>query len=121
MKSLRVLLISWMFSINAYSMTPIINTTDAPTLAEQCRQLAIDLFNLSSNQTRKICRINLDGLNVYYASNYITFKWSDKAQKVLSEAIIQVKYALDIGCDNPSGITNVINGLYAVRNGLNDN
>ena len=99
----------------------MINATDAPTLAEQCRQLAVDLFNLSSKQNLKICRINLDGLNVYYASNYITFKWYDKAQKVLSEAIIQVKYALDIGCDNPEGIKTVINGLYAVRNGLNDN
>ena len=43
------------------------------TIAETCRQAAMQLDWLSQNQSRKNCSENLglDSLNVYYASKYI--------------------------------------------------
>lgn len=122
MKSFRILfLLSWMLSVNAYSLPLLSSHPDAEALSEQCKKLSIDLYTLSNKQPRKICRRSLDGLNVYYASNFIMHNLYDRASKVLFEAIIQVKYALDIGCEHPDKINEIITGLQAVKNGVNTN
>ncbi|MDP3560024.1 MAG: hypothetical protein Q8R79_06740 [Legionellaceae bacterium] len=125
MTYLRTLLLTWMFAanafaINAYSFSPLLAENNPGTLAKQCKQLSLQLYQISSHQSLPVCQANLDGLNVYYASNYISLKWFDKAQEVLVAAIIQIKYALDIGCDDPSDIRAIINGLQSVNNRLND-
>lgn len=94
--------------------------TDYSALAEQCRQFALQLDSLSQNQTRSSCIMNLDGLDVYFASNYISTLWINKAINVLTSAIYQVKYAYDIGCYDQTSILNIINGLTLIKNKLND-
>lgn len=96
------------------------NPVDYPRLAEQCRQLALKLDSLSQNQNREACRMNLDGLNVYFASNYIATNWINKAIEVLTSAIYQVRYAFDIGCYDQTSILDVINELTKIRNILNE-
>lgn len=94
--------------------------TEYNDLAQQCRQFALQLDSLSQNQTRSSCIMNLDGLNVYFASNYISTYWINKAIEVLTSAIYQVKFAYDIGCYDQTSILDVINGLTVIKNKLND-
>ena len=96
------------------------NPVDYSALAKQCRKLALNLDSLSESQNRETCRMNLDGLNVYFASNYIATNWINKAIDVLTSAIYQVSYALDIGCYDQASILDIINALTDIRNTLNE-
>ena len=118
MTYLRRLLFAWMLAANAYSFSYDLNDNKI-ALADQCKQLALQLYTISSHQKLNICQANLDGLNVYYASNYIHLNWDDKAQEVLTAAIIQIKYALDIGCDEHYEIATIIKELEAINTKLN--
>ena len=64
--------------------------------------------------------MNLDGLNVYFASNYIATDWINKAIEVLTSAIYQIRYAFDIGCYEQASILDIINQLTKIKNILNE-
>ena len=115
---LRMIFLIVMLTSNAYSFSSSMEEGGSSALAEQCRKLSLQLYELSSHQSRPICEFNLDGLNVYFASNYILLDRVQKAKEVITSAIIQVKFALDIGCDGSANISSVITGLQSVNNKL---
>lgn len=93
---------------------------DYDTLADRCRTLSLQLDTLARTQDRETCASNLDGLNVYFAGNYISLRWTNKAAEVLTSAIFQVEFAYDIGCYYQDQIQNIIHDLKSVRNQLID-
>jgi len=112
------LLFSLFISANLYADPTEEGTIDFDALATQCYTLAVKLDSLSLAQNSKICTKNLDGLNVYYAGSYITFRWLNKAIEVLTAAIIQINYAYDINCYYPNDIKTIIERLTTIRNQL---
>lgn len=83
------------------------------TIAETCRQAAMQLDWLSQNQHRKTCsdNLDLDSLNVYYASKYILANQLNDAKRVLNAAIIQTTYLIDVGCDGQPSMQAVLINL----------
>lgn len=108
------------FMTNLSASSVISDNVDYDTLADRCRTLALQLDTLARAQDRKTCAADLDGLNVYFASNYISLRWTNKATEVLTSAIFQVGFAHDIGCYYQDEIQNVINGLKLIRDQLID-
>ena len=86
------------------------------TTAEACRQASMQLDWLSQNQNRRDCSINLsqDALNVYYASKYILANQLSNAQPVLTAAIIQTNFVIDINCDGKASIEAVLINLQNI-------
>ena len=105
-------------SISAAS--PIGDNVDYDALADKCHTLSLQLDSLSRAQRRTTCSVNLDGLNVYFASNYISSRWITKATEVLTSAIIQIKFARDTDCNYKDDIQKIIDGLKLIRDKLND-
>ncbi len=108
------------FMTNLAASSAIDDSIDYDKLAEQCRSLSLQLDTLAQTQDRKTCSANLDGLNVYFASNYILLRWTNKATEVLTSAIFQVEFAHDTGCYYEDEIQNVVNGLKLIRDQLID-
>lgn len=103
---------------NIYAFSSINDGADYDTLAERCRVLSLELDSLAHTQDRDTCMKNLDGLNVYFASNYISLRWINKATEVLTSAIIQVSFALETGCYRHDDIQTIINQLKEIRDQL---
>ena len=114
-----VLLLTLALPIDSSFAQFIVKTDiDYESLATQCSALALRLNTLSRAQDHPSCVSNLDGLNVYYASNYISFKWVNKAIELLIAAIIQVQYARDIDCYCKEDIQDVLKNLISIKNQL---
>ena len=117
--SKTIFLFTLLILIGSANASNFFSTTEQyDPLAEQCRQLALKLEHLTHHQNRYVCRANLEGLDVYFASHYIRTHQIGRAKEVLEAAIIRVKFAFDIGCDDQDDIQDVVQGLRDVRNGL---
>ena len=105
-----VVLFIWAIAANADVLTSLAEAS------ETCRQAAVQLNWLAQTQSRKDCTNNLsdDALNVYYSSKYILDNQLTQAQKVLSSAIIQTNYTIDIGCNGQANIQSVLVNLKSV-------
>lgn len=103
-----------------YASSSVHDDIDYDALAAQCRTLSLQLDSLARIQDREMCAKNLDGLNVYFASNYISLRWINKATEVITSAIFQVSFALDTGCYQHDDIQSIVNNLKSIRNQLMD-
>ena len=101
-------------NVNAESQA----SPDLKVLGEQCRQLALKLDLLSRYQDRALCRTILDGEKVYTASQYILSSRGASAKGLLDTAIIQTKFAIDIGCYGQSDMKDVVTDLQAIYTNL---
>jgi hypothetical protein len=89
--------------------TPILNVPKDPAAtAEMCRQVAIKMDWLSRYQDYPTCTRNLDGLNVYIASRYISNQQYAEAKTLLTTASYQVNFALNIHCYGQEDIKAVL-------------
>ncbi len=117
-KSLLLLMTLALPLTGSFAQPTLEAVVDYDALAKQCTALAVQLNALSRAQDRKECVLNFDGLNVYYAGNYISFRWINKAIDVLIAGIIQVQYARDIDCYFKDEIQEVIIKLISIKDEL---
>ena len=87
-------------------------------LAAECRKEALVLNYLSVDQTRPICRDNLDGEKAYYASQYILAGKITEAKNLLDIVIIQIKFAMDIGCIGNAVMDDAVTEFQYIRDNL---
>ena len=85
---------------------------------ESCRQIALQLNWLSRYQDRADCTANLDGVGVYFASNYILANRISEAKALIDTAIIKTKYAIDISCYGQDDMKDVVDQLQKIQKTL---
>ncbi len=91
-------ILSGLLFTQAYALTNCSAPKDPSVTSESCRQIALKLDWLSRYQDHEACKKNLDGLNVYIASQYILAKKYNNAKTLLINAIYQINFAIDIAC-----------------------
>lgn len=83
-------------------------------IAEECRQLALKIDWLGRYQDREACTRNLDGLSVYMASQYILEKKNSDAKSLLTRALYQINFAIDINCYGQDEMKRVVESLKEI-------
>lgn len=91
---------------------------DLPKLAESCSKAAIQIDWLGRYQDRAACTSNLNGLNVYIASQYILANQLSSAQPLINTAIIQTNYAIAIGCYGIPSMQAVVVSLQSIQDAI---
>lgn len=82
--------------------------------AEACRQIALKLDWLSRYQDREACTKNLDGLQVYIASQHILNRKYNDAKTLLITATYQINFAIDINCYGQDDMKSAIKSLNEI-------
>ena len=113
-KNINLLSFSLFFIVNANAAI----SPDQKALADQCRKEALVLNYLSADQTRPICRDNRDGEKAYYASQYILAEKITEAKDLLDIVIIQIKFAMDIGCVGNAIMDDAVTEFQYIRDNL---
>ncbi len=91
---------------------------DPKVVGEQCRKQAIILDSLSRYQDRALCSTNLDGGKVYFASQYILANRNADAKALLDVVMIQIKFAIDIGCYGQADMKDALGDIQRIRDSL---
>ena len=92
--------------------------TTPPTpaaLGERCRQQALALDSVSRYQDRTLCTTILYAGEVYFASQYILASQNASAKPLIAKAIIQIKFAIDIGCYGQAALTDLVSDLQTIE------
>lgn len=98
----------------SYAAGPV----DVAVLGEQCRQVAVKMDTLSRYQDRPTCSTYLNGLNVYFASQFIIAKQLAEAKPLIETAITQIKFAIDIGCYGQNDMKNLVKDLLKIKENI---
>ena len=73
---------------------------------------------LSRYQDYGMCTKNLDGVNVYIASQYIRNKKYTDAKTLLTTAAYQVNFAIDINCYGQDDMKDIVKSINDVLDSL---
>lgn len=91
---------------------------DPAATAETCRQIALKLDWLGRYQDRDACTNNLDGLQVYIASQYILNKEYTDAKSLLTTATYQISFAIDTHCYGQEEMKDAVKSLNEIIDSL---
>ena len=95
-----------------------VHASTAPTpavLGEQCRQKALTLDSVSRYQDRALCSTILNAEGVYFASQYILASSNATAKPLIANAILQIKFAIDIGCYGQAALLDLVSDLKTIQ------
>lgn len=87
---------------------------DPLVTAENCRQLSLKLDWLSRYQDRPSCTKNLDGLQVYIASQYILDRRYNDAENILRTVVYQINFAIDTNCYGQDDMKSLVVALNEI-------
>jgi hypothetical protein len=91
---------------------------DVNAVAESCRQAALTIDSLGRYQDRPMCTQNMDGGQAYKASKYTQMNRFVEAQALVTQSIIQISFAIDIGCYGQNELKAVLAVLQGVQTNL---
>ena len=88
---------------------------DPNVVAENCRQAALKIDFLGRYQDRTVCTQNLDGSQMYFASKYVLAGRYADATSLVSRAIIQTGFAVDILCYGQDDLKKMVTNLQSIQ------
>lgn len=117
-KNIFLILSTLIISSNTYATSVFSAPKDPTATAESCRQIALKLDWLGRYQDRESCTKNLDGLQIYIASQYILAKKYTDAKNLLLSATYQINFAIDTSCYGQEDMKNAIKSLNEIIDSL---